>query len=422
MRLAFYGNNFNMGYFFVKAFRKYGIEAHLFNRDYPLKQEHHKWWTDEELRSDWVTQIDHPGEWLWAAPNLSRLKGVRDLYAALEGFDVLMMAEDGPALFSGLSGIKKVFIAFGSDLQVLPFVNRIFLKPRDTFRRTHDELKKGHLRAIPVALMDYVRYPRLQALQRKGLRQCDALFCYGGHLQPLVKELGIDAERVHYLNLPMANWMYLGQDDPELIEQLRQQYAQVELLFLHPTRQFYLRRDSSPYLKDNDKLFHAYARYLTMTKKRVKLLLLEKGVHLEAAKQLVKKLGLEEAVEWLPEMPNKVLRAYYHLEQVVVCDQYSPHLGTGNIFREATYYGKLIITSFNLDWNRMLYGDDLPPHVFPAQTAEEILAAMQEIEQLPPQAWQQRSEAAKAWFKRQLDADRLFPRYLDIINRVAGGS
>jgi hypothetical protein len=172
-------------------------------------------------------------------------------------------------------------------------------------------------------------------------------------------------------------------------------------------------------MKDNDKLLHGFAAFMRQTRVRARLVLFEKGrpQDIENSKQLIQELHISEYVDWWPELPNKVLRVFYCLPQVVVCDQYNPHLaGLGNIGREASYWGCPLVTAFNADWNRPLYGSDMPPHVMGAQTAEEIALALQRLALMDAQERTQAATAGKAWFRRQLHAETLIPRLINVIN------
>ena len=138
------------------------------------------------------------------------------------------------------------------------------------------------------------------------------------------------------------------------------------------------------------------------------------------SEKLVRELGIGDAVEWLPEMPNKALRAYYTLPRVVVCDQFSPHLAVlGNIGREASYFGRPLITAFR-PWNRLRYGDDLPEHVLPAQTADQILDAMRTLAGMTDEERTSLSGAATAWFARNHAEKSTLGKWTDMIASCAG--
>jgi len=123
-------------------------------------------------------------------------------------------------------------------------------------------------------------------------------------------------------------------------------------------------------------------------------------------------------VEWLPEMENLRLRAYYKLDNLIVCDQFSPSLaGVGNIGKEATFFGKLLITGYE-NWNqKYFFGSDIPPHIYPALSEKQILSAMMAISQLGREQIIKIGVDARAWYRRNLHSDILVPKYVDVIRR-----
>jgi glycosyltransferase involved in cell wall biosynthesis len=307
----------------------------------------------------------------------------------------------------------------------MPFLLNIFYQPMNLFKELVANLRKvlyGDLKAALKAcdyIKEVLRSARLQARQRKGLQQCAALIC-APHQKLLIDRLQLDHNKVHYLSFPM-DASVLAEVDRHEVSRLQEKYGDVDILFFHPTRQFYIRESSDRFLKDNDKLLYAYARFLGKTTKRVKLLLVLKGREGDIAysQRLIREMNLEGDVEWLPEMPNKRLRAYYTLNQVVLCDQYSPHLAIlGNTGREATFYGRPIISAF-AEWNRAYYGQDLPMHVFPAQTVDEIVSAMGKVASLSPEEREELSNGAVQWFRRNLDSQSLLPKYMDLFSNVS---
>ena len=64
--------------------------------------------------------------------------------------------------------------------------------------------------------------------------------------------------------------------------------------------------------KGNDVVFHAFAKYLRLSKyRRSKLVLVNKGDDVEHSRSLARSLGIEGSVEWLDEMKREELNKYY---------------------------------------------------------------------------------------------------------------
>ena len=209
----------------------------------------------------------------------------------------------------------------------------------------------------------------------------------------------------------------LAEVDEEYVRKLQRQYADYDLVFFHPTRFYFLVEDSDVFLKDNDKLLRAYGRFLRETDKRVKLIVVRKGREHDVleAERIIANLQIEDAVQWIPEMPNKRLRAYYRLPQVVVCDQFSPKMTVlGNVGRETSYFGRPLITGFG-DWNTLRYGDDTPPHIHPADSEDQILNAMRSLADAPTEMRLEVSAAARAWFDRNHSEAGVIQSWTDMI-------
>ena len=214
----------------------------------------------------------------------------------------------------------------------------------------------------------------------------------------------------------------LKQADHRFVKRLRKKYADRELVFFHPSRQLFLKRNrhSDRFNKRNDTLLHGYARYLSRADKKTVLVLVEKGPDedIAAAKRLIGNLGIGDHVEWIPEMSNKKLRAYYLLDQTVVCGYFNKHIQRlSNVGREASFYGRPLITGYG-DFHRLLYGDDQPPHVFPAVTAGQVLDAMTRLAAMSPEDRRAMGEAATAWFMRHHTFEAVLPRYIEMFEKV----
>jgi glycosyltransferase involved in cell wall biosynthesis len=424
MKVAFYGNNLNQGYFFVRLFRQHGWHARLICPEYQYRQEYHDWWTDDPLCDDWVYRL--PNVRIGRLGKMVSVPAVRRLYEEFRAYDAVLLAEDGPALFSELTaGPAKICVSLGSDLVHYPFYSSHYLSVRGAFRFYRQKVKAalhGDAGAAYAMLRSFDRCPReiprkamIQRRQRQGLKQCVRIVC-GPHLTHLLDEIGMECDKACFLPLPMDTRV-LAEFDEALAARLRGRYADRELLFLHPTRHYYLKADNDIYLKDNDKLLTAFAQFVTEVDKPVQLLLVHKGrsEDLRHSERLVGRLGIEQQVEWLPEMPNKELRAYYQLPQVVVCDQFNPHLPVlGNIGREASYFGRPLITAFG-PCNQLRYGTDLPEHVLPAETTEQVLDAMRNLAAIDPKQRDRLGRAGTAWFSRNHAEQNVLGKWTSMI-------
>jgi glycosyltransferase involved in cell wall biosynthesis len=433
MRVAFYGNNLNAGFTFVRGLRRLGVDAELFYIPSGYSQDEPHWWSTDADTGHWVhvltdfdRAVEEPLASVGGSARLISRAPVRRLYDALRTFDVVVVTEHGPALLSEFDAAPKVFVSFGSDLQVTPFLVTTHCRPAiaDIMRRHWRLVRSGQrsLRQFYRDLRSYVDgmggiYYRLQIRQRRGIRQCALVVC-APYQRALARRIGVPARRITHLPLLPMDAAQLAEADEAQVAELESRYATFDLVVLHPTRQFYRRENGDRFLKDNDKLIRAYARFVRTTRHAVRLLLVAKGRDEQHARHLVRDLELEPFVEWLPELPNHQLRAFYRLPNVVVCDQFNPALASlGNIGREASFFGRPLVTAFGAD-NEVTYPGDPPPHVFAAETDGEVFAALERLSALSTGERNALGVAATAWFNRHFDSARAIPRYLDALRAV----
>jgi glycosyltransferase involved in cell wall biosynthesis len=413
--VAFYGNNLDVGYRFVRCLSRQGWKARLFCIRYPTKQEYHEWWSNEPLDEALISHIDVADFGLYRLGRLTRSPEIRDLYDKVRQFDVLIVTENGPALFSELIDVPKIFFSFGSDLQTLPFLLRTKADLRGRAMRSLSGFGKAWREWL-----ELVGYIFQQSRQRRGIRQACRLIC-STHQLPLTKRLSVPRSQVELsLNIPM-NADMLADVPADEIARARARYGSYDVVFFHPTRHLYLPLDGDAFLKDNHKLLHAYARFARETRLRVRLLLIRKGrpQDLAESEQIIARLGIADCIEWLPEMSNRALRALYSLENVVVCDQFNPNIAMlGSIGRETSFYGRPLITAFG-EHNKEAYAHDWPPHVYAAATVDSIVEALRSVASLSNDERRALAVGACEWFRRNLDERALMPKYMHLIEQVA---
>jgi len=366
MKIAIFGNNLNQGYFFTRLFHQCGYEARLLLPHYPDRQEHHDWWSGTPMDPQLVLRLDGGPFSIGGIRPLSTQPVIRKLYDTARAFDLLFLTENGPAVFSEFHERKKIFRAFGWDIQVMPFLLKhlhggwpgLWSGSPDPSSQQPNPMGQTWKATIKFFLKDMM----LQYRQRKGLGQCQAVIC-DPHNQTNVQALDLAPSAVHYFPFPMET-EHMQREDPNLVEKLKDKYSNWDTVFFHPTRQFYLPLDRNPYLKGNDVLIKGYALFKKRSSQKTLLLLVEKGrsEDIRATHALIKELDLHEHVRWIPEIANTELRAYYRLDNLVVCDQFSPHLPVlGNIGREAMFFGRALITSFS-SINELVYPTSIRPN------------------------------------------------------------
>jgi glycosyltransferase involved in cell wall biosynthesis len=147
-------------------------------------------------------------------------------------------------------------------------------------------------------------------------------------------------------------------------------------LFFSPSRQDWPE-------KGNDMLLYAFQRYLKRQPHALLLLsewgqsdVLSSRNYLDMTKDLVKQLGIEDSVKWLPVMPKQRLVELYNTADVVFDQYVFGALGTTS--PEAMSCGKPVVAHVDpLLWTR--WHGSAPP-VAEARTAEEIYRQMVTLE------------------------------------------
>jgi glycosyltransferase involved in cell wall biosynthesis len=147
--------------------------------------------------------------------------------------------------------------------------------------------------------------------------------------------------------------------------------------------------------KGQDRLLRAFAELVRGGRSKALLVLGDWGLDGDRSRALVRELGLEERVQWLPPVPKLRLIDAYRAADVVL-DQFV--LGTfGGITPEAMACGRPSVVAFDPGLHAWAFPE--PPPVVPASTEAEILAALTRL--LDDPAERERVGAAgRAWIER----------------------
>lgn len=427
MRIAIYGNNLNQGYFLAQLLRELGADARVFLRP-ALPLDKHEWWSRKPLDETLV-------EWVPEAPDvgqpgpLERLDGVRELYRKAKRYDVLVLREEGPALFSELRDVPMVFASQGADLQISPFLMSCYYSLDALTRQLRlagSSLQgngggqlRGWSRFGRGLVRNWPRYRRIQYRQRAGIRDSARVVVFP-YQRWLLDRLGIDGARIDYVPLPNT--------PPEILEEAAPlptgldlaPLVSADVLFLHPARLFFVRRNGDRFLKDNDKLLRAFARFVGGYSGKARLALVKKGFpeDVAASEDLVSRLGIQDHVVWLPELPNYALLRLFRLPNVVICDQFSPFVNTlGNLGRESVYFGLPLISSYD-GADDVMYTSH-PPNVLLGNSDETILDALRRSAEYTGSTRQRLKAECSRWYEQNLDPRKNAAKYLDLCRKAA---
>lgn len=143
------------------------------------------------------------------------------------------------------------------------------------------------------------------------------------------------------------------------------------LLFFSPARHVWD-------IKGNDKLIRGFAKYLAKRRRNARLILTNWGLpeDLVRSRQLIRKLGIADAIEWVnPLSKPRLIQIYQNADATF--DQYVIG-GYGTAGPEAMACGSPLVTYFRPYWNLKCYGELAP--VLNAFTDDEIAQRMMELE------------------------------------------
>jgi glycosyltransferase involved in cell wall biosynthesis len=145
------------------------------------------------------------------------------------------------------------------------------------------------------------------------------------------------------------------------------------VVFMAPARQDWIRNDPN-WSKGNDKIFRAAASLARSGRKFV-IRCIAWGVDLQASKDLVAELSLENHVEWLEVMPKTDLWKEYLAAHAVI-DQFVIS-GISGVTFESLTFGKRVITMDDGVTNRRFFGE--PPPLLAARSIKDLTKRLREV-------------------------------------------
>ena len=392
MKIHLYGNVLNNGYYLGLIFRKMGHEVVLFlDKDSPSAQDY-PWWEDSSLNESnlpyWIKFYDFK-------PNFF-ISGLKEkaMINEFSNADVALVCSFGP-IIAGKANIPFVFYSYGEDLNIA-----------DTIRGLKRVINNLIRFRRPSGLLKYMT---IGLLQRRYLHKASFIGIGMGYQIPYLKTLGLmnKFEKIKFA-VNLDNFKF------NLIPSLELKYSKYHKVFFMISRHAWksLWREAT---KGNDKFIRAFALYIEKYSPNVKLILIDKGIDVCNSKKLIKQLGIERYVEWVPEMNKDAIKNYLALNNLIVVDQFShdrwyklypedkksklvrwyikskskellKHIkneklsiitfGTGSI--EAMVAKKPLITTFT-DFD--FYNNEIPPH-FNAFTELEIFKSLEKIHKM----------------------------------------
>ena len=391
MRVAYFGNTNNGLYRIAKCVREKGIDAQLYLFENDI-------WVNDPANEDPALRDGYP-DWIHLLPQPKRFElPNKCVIEACQDADVVHVSG---AHVSSVWKAKRpyIFHPTGGDLFSLALWPWQRLLPRKE-----------------KILQSTIHLPAFRTVrtwfQRCAIRYASAILYGSVSFEHALKCLSTP-NRVYYIPLLYPSLPVSG-SKTDLVNDGR------SLRILHPTRQNWrLGLDVSETYKGNDLLYRAAMRAIQQGVD-LKLYIVEYKVNcpdLEASKQLIKDLGLDEWVQWLPQMPVSDLFNWYRKSDIVA-NQFG--LGAiGFISFEALSCGIPVMVKLNEDYYRKMY-PELPP-VINVSTVDEITKAIihyaqhrQELRDLGNQSEQ--------WARKYVTSDEVIDRYIRMYEEVVSAN
>ncbi|WP_421941592.1 glycosyltransferase [Pedobacter sp.] len=329
----------------------------------------------------------------WTSPGQLLTYSTDKIKTLLHDFDFIIACGTTPAFLSK-AGIKlDLFIPYGSDIYTYPF-----------FEFTYN----------PIYMFKKLYF---QYHQRNGIRNAVSFMMEKqiDWVEKKAKSLRIKGDRFN-TSIPMVHLPTYENITPNELNNLSfyNKYLDIraaqDLVIFHHSRHSWKNPQDKFELKGNNILFKGFADFLKQNANiKACIVTLEYGNEVDESKALIKELGIEENVYWMPKQDRKELMMGISLCDFVVGELYNSFNLYG-VTTEALQMGKPIMQKrideeFTNDYNT------LHPIIY-ADSAEQVSAGITSYIKNPGYYHQQGIEGRKWYTKNILN------KFLSIIDKL----
>ncbi|WP_298599486.1 hypothetical protein [uncultured Sphingorhabdus sp.] len=413
MKIGLIGNMNNNNFALMRYFRDLGVDAHLllYKNDGQGTLSHFKpeadTWDIEkwapyihqtEIPNAPVAAFDFPLSWIlalrsrlmaWLGKSEAWVKPIskREIAATYGGYDKIIASGISPAVLGRAGFSLDIFYPYSTGVE---FFRAGTFVVRD----------KGFFGVNKIIIN------KISRLQESGICASKNVINYEmGLTHDVLTSIGVQP---HKLAIPMVyNKEKLPKNPPSKpLENAWAVIANSKFTILQHSRLLW--RNPGHYSnkawikenKNNDWLLYAFADFCA-NRSHLKpvLLIVEYGPDITATKQLVKELGIDANVHWLPKMFRKELMWLLSRVSIGVGEFYDlPRIIWGGTGWEAFASGKPLLQGFNFDAGEFeqLYGYPAPA-MLPVRRREDILHHLLEMAD-DGEKRQQIGQSAKQWF------------------------
>ena len=374
------GNLGNTGYRFVRWLIECGVDATLL---YPENFHHsrsHPQWEDPALkqhRPDWISTFrDGRFPYLFLNRKIKKMARSYDLILTT-GFHVLpVLTLPKPV----------VFLPVGRDLTQMPFWCNTLVN------ELHGWLYRKRIKKVTRIVTDQedcVWAARLLGTGNKIYRF------------PFLVDVRQIEQNINF----------------SLKADLEEKFGHYHCIFFHPTRK---NMDPSRVdYKGADQLLLAFRRFLDRHA-GLNVLMVSglHGLHVDAFRQRVRELDLEDHMVYREHLPLPDLHAWLSLPNVAVFDQFTHNLNAlSGIQREAMALGRPVVASTDIHSRsfHQVYGPDCP--LIPAFDEDDIYRAMERLTLNPPAAlWN--ATAVRKWVLKYVHYESRIHEFISVLEQT----
>jgi len=370
MKIGILGNMNNMYFSLARFLADEGYDCDLMIYDYEPAHFHP---TADSFRTQFSFGIRQLN---WGDPANFLQKKREDIEADLAPYDFLIGNGSAPAFLHRIGRRLDLFMPYGDDLYALPFPRVVHPKRQLAYLALAWHQRKG-IQETPFVLFD----------------KTNPAF------EKLIDRLRLKGNRI-VVPAPLFYLREYEQTPPgahpykTLLEQLR---LENDLLILQHIRQLWKKHPDVWTQKGNDQLIRGYASFLkNHPGVRAKLLLFEYGIDINASKELIRELGIEDHVLWFPKMERKHLISFIKTSDLVVGELFHSW-NSYCVVAETLAFGKVLMHKRNAADFQDVYEEDYP--MIHASTAEEVERGLHSA-LLQKGSMREMEEGGRRWFQR----------------------
>jgi len=373
MKIVVVGNLLNFAFLQARELRKRGVHADaIIEKELPVA--YHPCHVDREFSSAKYPFVSEFGY------GLKSLVFNNELYSKVRGYDLVHITGMGlPWLWN--IDLPVVYTAMGADINTVPF----YSNPSFGLH------VKRNIRAF---------------LMRKSFKKASVI--------EILPFQDASAERLKLNNLkyfPGAFTDILDDNfDSQFFEIVNNIATNNDYIFLHLSRHYWGVKNRIG--KGND-IFIKSLVSLKQTRRKIKVLMVDKGPSVEESKKLLHKLGLEKYVVWFKHLSRSQIRAIYRIPNIIVFDNFDRNVtDIGYVGREALLTGHLLVCNYQ-DMSRKVY--PTPPPVFSINNDPDKLNGIIKILlELSKEEFIEKSKATKIWSNDYISSNAIFNHYINL--------